>query len=79
VLRQFRSEGLVNEYTLEAAPSGGRTLEFITVRIETIPAGWRAKEVSRILAEDEIEETFSLAPPGKGFAVYSRTLLKRVK
>lgn len=79
VLRQFHIEGFVNEYTLEAAAEDGKSLEFVTVRIENIPPGWRAKEFYRILSADEIEETFFLAPPGKEFAVYSRTLLRRVK
>lgn len=38
VLRQFHVEGLVNEYTMDG------DLEFVSVRIENIPAGWRAKE-----------------------------------
>jgi hypothetical protein len=75
VLRQFHAEGFVNEYTLEA--TDGKTLEFVTVRIENIPQGWKAKEVYRIVSADEIEETFSLASPGKDYAVYSRTVLKR--
>jgi hypothetical protein len=37
------------------------------------------KESYRVISKDEIEETFSLAQPGKDFEVYSRTLLKRVK
>jgi hypothetical protein len=75
VLRQFHGEGFVNEYTQE----GANPLEFVTVRIENIPAGWKAKEVYRVISPDEIEETFSLAQPGKDFAVYSRTVLKRVR
>jgi hypothetical protein len=73
VLRQFHGEGFVNEYTMEGE------LEFVTVRIENIPPGWKAKEVYRVISKDEIEETFSLAQPGKDFAVYSRTVLKRVR
>jgi hypothetical protein len=75
VLRQFHAEGFVNEYVLE--DSDGKTLEFVTVKIENIPAAWKAKEVYRIVSADEIEETFSLASPGKDYAVYSRTVLKR--
>jgi len=79
VLRQFHGEGFVNEYTLEAICDDGRELEFVTIRIENIPPGWRAREVYRVISPDEVVETFSLAGPGKDFAVYSETRLRRVK
>ena len=79
VLRQFHVEGFVNEYTLDSVTEDGKALEFTTVRIENIPPGWRAKESIHILSPDEFVETFSLAPPGKDFAVYAETHLKRVK
>lgn len=79
VLRQFHGEGFVNEYTLDSVGPDGKSLEFMTIRIENIAPGWRAKEASRILSPDEFVETFSLAAPGKEFAVYSETHLKRVE
>lgn len=79
VLRQFHVEGFVNEYTLDSVGEDGKSLEFRTVRIENIAAGWRAKEALRILSPDEFVETFSLAAPGKDFEVYCETHLKRVK
>ena len=79
VLRQFHVEGFVNEYTLDSVSGDGKSVEFTTVRIENIAAGWRAKESYRILSPDEFVETFSLAAPAKDFAVYSETHLKRVK
>jgi hypothetical protein len=75
----FHAEGFVNEYTLDSVSPDGKALEFITVRIENIAQGWRAKEAYRIVSADEVVEMFSLAPPGKEFAVYSETHLKRVK
>ncbi len=78
VLRQFHAEGFVNEYTLDSASADGKLLELATVRIENIPAGWRARESYRIISPDEFVETFSLAQPGKEFAVYSETHLKRL-
>ncbi|MNC98444.1 hypothetical protein D3C83_163930 [compost metagenome] len=62
---------------LETMAPEGKSFEFVTVRIENIPAGWRAKEAYRVIAADEIEETFSLAGPGKDFELYSRTRLKK--
>jgi len=79
VLRQFHSEGFVNEYTLSAVRDNGRELEFVTVRIENIPPGWKAKEVYSVVSPDEVFETFSLAAPGKEFEVYSTAHLRRLK
>jgi hypothetical protein len=79
VLRQFHVEGFVNEYTLDAVGDDGKSFEFVTVRIENIPAGWRAKERYRFVSADEVIETFSLAAPGKDFEVYAETRLKRVR
>jgi len=77
--RQFHSEGFVNEYSLETVSANGKSLEFVTVRIENLAPGWRAKKSYRVVSSDEIEETFSLAPPGKDFDVYTVAHLKRVK
>jgi hypothetical protein len=57
VWRQFHSEGMVNEYTLESVSGDGNSFEFVTTRIENLP-GTRAKKLYRILSADEIEETF---------------------
>lgn len=79
VLRQFHVEGFVNEYTADPPAPDAKTFSFTTVRIENIPAGWRAREAYRIVSPDEFVETFSLAEPAKDFEVYSETRFKRVK
>lgn len=79
VWRQFHSEGLVNEYTLETIGADGKSLEFVTTKIENLPPGFRARKVYRMRTADEIEETFSVAPTGKDFEVYTVAHLKRVK
>lgn len=79
VWRQFHSEGFVHEYTLDSVSADGKSLDFVTVRIENIAAGWRAKESCRLLSTDEMEATFLLSAPGKAFEVYTRARLKRVK
>lgn len=79
VWRQFHDEGFVNEYTLDSASTDGKSLDFVSVRIENIAPGWRAKESLRMLSADEMEATFWLAAPGKDFEVYVRSQLKRVK
>ena len=79
VWRQFHDEGFVNEYTLDSASADGKSLDFVSVRIENIAPGWRAKESLRMLSPDELEATFWLAAPGKDFDPFVRSHLKRVK
>lgn len=79
VWRQFHNEGFVNEYTLDSVSADGKTIEFVTTRIENLPAGFRAKKIYRVVSAGEIEETFLLAPPGKELELYTHTRLKRVK
>jgi hypothetical protein len=79
VWRQYHSEGFINEYTLESVGTDGKSLEFVTTKIENLPPGFRAKKVYEILSADEIVETFLLARPSKDFEVYTRARLKRVK
>ena len=75
VLRQFHIEGFVNQYTLDSISSDGKRMVFVSEAIENIAAGWRATETYQIVSPDEITETFSLAPPGKPFEVYSKVTL----
>lgn len=79
VWRQFHSEGFVNEYSLDSVSADGKSFDFVTVRIENLPEGWRAKKSYRVLSADDIAETFSLAQPGKDFEVYTAAHLRRVK
>jgi hypothetical protein len=60
VWRQFHSEELVNEYTLNSVSPDGSALEFDTTRIENLP-GFRAINRYRIVSADEIEETAGAA------------------
>lgn len=75
VFRQFHVEGFVNQYVMTS--SDGKTIVFTSESIENIPAGYRARETYKIINENEFEEVFEIAPPGKDFAVYSRGHLKR--
>jgi len=76
-LRQFHIEGFVNQYLLDSISPDQKYIVFKTESIENIPAGWNAKETYRILSENELEETFELAEPGKEYQVYSKLLLKK--
>ena len=79
ILRQFHSEGFVNEYALDSQSADDKTVQFTTFKIDGIPEGWRAREIYRVVSDDDIVETFLLAGPGKDFEVYSETRLKRQK
>lgn len=77
VLRQFHVEGFVNQYVWNPRESSG-AMVFTSEAIENIPPGWRARESYRWTGKDELTETFALAEPGKEFAVYSESRLRRV-
>jgi hypothetical protein len=79
VLRQFHSEGFVNEYVAEPSAPDGKSLAFVTTAIENIPAGWRARERYLLVGPDEFVETFELAAPGKDFERYTECRFRRVK
>jgi hypothetical protein len=78
VFRQFHVEGFVIQYVLQPLTKPG-TFVFLSEAIENIPSGYQARETYLQLGADEFEEVFELAEPGKEFAVYSRSRLKRVR
>jgi len=55
----------------------GKEIIFVTENIENIPAGWCAKETSKLPPPDEFIEIFELAARGKDFEVYTQCHLKR--
>ncbi len=78
VLRQFHTEGFVNQYVLNPDSTSDR-LVLMTEAIENIPAGWRARETYVLSGRDQLEEIFELAEPGKDFELYSRNRLTRAR
>jgi hypothetical protein len=78
VLRQFHTEGFVNQYVLETVADEGRTLVFTSEAFENVAPGWRARETYRFVGADELVETFELAAPGADFAIYTENHLRRV-
>jgi hypothetical protein len=77
VMRQFHQEGFVNQYVLVPEESTPRRLVFASEAFENLDGRWRAREIYDLISADELTETFELAPPGKGFEVYSKTSLRR--
>ncbi len=77
VLRQFHTEGFVNQFIAEATPEGAKPPVFTTETIENLPPGWRARETYNIVSENEFEEIFELAKPGEDFEVCVQNRMKR--
>ena len=77
VFRQFHQEGFVNQYVLEPTKKPG-VLVFVSEAIENIPKGYRARETYTFINDNEFEEVFEIAEPGKDFVLYSRARLKRM-
>lgn len=76
VLRQFHSEGFVNQYVLESISSDGKTIVFVTESIENIPLGWRGRETYKVTGET-LTENFELAEPNKDFARYTTAIFTK--
>lgn len=76
VLRQFHTEGYVNQFVAEPMPGAVR---FTSESIENIPPGYRARETYEFDGPDSFVEVFELAEPAKDFAVYSQARFKRTK
>jgi hypothetical protein len=79
VMRQFHHEGFVNQYAMSVSINTDAGLLFEGENFENLPAGWKAREKYTVISENEFVETFTLAPPGKDFEVYSQTRFKRAK
>ena len=78
-LRQFHTEGFVNQYKLDSISADKRTIVFISEAIENIPAGFRARESYTLVSHDEFIEKFEIAEPGKDFELYTQVRMKRKK
>lgn len=79
MLRQFHSEGFVNQYVMTSASANGKTIVFTWESIENIPEGYRARETYQVVGPDEFMEIFEIAPPGKDFELYNEGHFKRKK
>lgn len=77
VLRQFHPEGFVNQYVHNSTAGTPARLVFESEKFENFDNSWRARETYEIRSQDELTETFELAPPGKPFEVYSKNTFRR--
>jgi hypothetical protein len=78
ILREFHSEGFVNQYVLDSLSTDNKTMIFVSEAIENIPPGWRARVSFRIQNEDGFHETFELAAPEKDFSIFLENKWTRV-
>lgn len=77
VLRQFHTEGFVNQYVFDPTESSGNKLVFASEALENLSSDWRAREIYERAGENEFTETFQIAEPGQAFETYSQTRFKR--
>ena len=77
VLRQFVSEGFINQYVLDQVEDGGRSMVFVSEACENAPPGFRARQTLTIEDDDRISQRLELAPAGRQFSQCSATTLAR--
>ena len=79
VFRQFHIEGFINQYVLEQISDDGKTLVFDSEQFENAPPGWKARITYKIVDDNNLEESFDLATPGKALQCYILNFLERKK
>jgi hypothetical protein len=79
VFRQFHAEDITNTFSLDSLKAAQGILEFESESIENFIEGWKAKEVYKIINENEFIEIFYLAAPGKEYSEYIRNTFKRIE
>jgi hypothetical protein len=77
VLRGFYVEGFVNTYVMDDIAEDGKAFTFMTEHVENAPEGTKAKLEFKVLGEDEIEQSFHVAFPGREFSCFFTHHLKK--
>lgn len=77
VFRQFHVEGFVNQYLLESQSEDGKTMVFVTEKVENGPPGLGARLTYTLLGDDELRVLFELKWPGKEFETCNENHLRR--
>lgn len=78
IIRQFNSEGFINQLMLDSLSADKRTFIFISEDSENAPPGLKARLTFNIQNENEFVETFELAFPGKEFSEWLKNHWKRI-
>lgn len=69
VVREFHTEGFVNQYVVKSISEDGRKIVLETESVENGPPGLRARLTLQVLEENEFEETFELASGDEPYRV----------
>lgn len=70
IFRQFHIEGFVTRYTLSDSLSDQNTLVFETDLIENFVPGGKARWTIKKISDNEIETTFDVSFPNKGYTCF---------
>jgi len=77
VIRQFNSEGFINELVMKKISPDSATFIFVSEKMENLPPGFRGRLTYIIQNENEFTEKFELAPPGGDFQPFTNNYWKR--
>jgi hypothetical protein len=77
VFRQLHQEKFNGIFLLSASQSRPTKLIFDSVRLDSAPATWKARDIYECISPNEYVETFEVAEGDKPFAVQSRIQFKR--
>jgi hypothetical protein len=77
VFRQLHQEKFNGIFLLSASQSRPTKLIFDSVRLDSAPATWKARDIYEWISPNEYVETFEVAEGDKPFAVQSRIQFKR--
>ena len=77
IIRQFNSEGFINELVMKTMSPDTTTFIFISEQMENLPQGFRGRLTYIIQNENEFTEKFELAPPGGDFQPFINNYWKR--
>jgi hypothetical protein len=79
VLRQFNSEGFVNQFTLDSVSVNGKEMYWNLESSENSPPDFDARLVVIVKNEDEFEERFEMRSSGDEFSSWMTNVWKREK
>lgn len=79
MMRGFYVEGFVNTYVMDDISEDGKNFTFLTEHVENAPEGTQAKLVFKVLNDDEVEQSFHVAFPGREFSCFFTNKLKKQK
>lgn len=77
VFRQFNNEGYINQYILNDSLSNDSILVFETENIENFVPGGKARWTIKKVSENQIETTFDVSFPNKGYTCFGVNVLTK--